>query len=205
MIEVRIHGRGGQGAVIAGKILACALFREGQWVQSFPAFGVERRGAPVAAFTRFDQDKILIRNNIYHPDHVVVLDPTLIAAADVTAGLAPGGWIVINSPAGPEQFAGLGRFRIATLDATAIALDNHLGSRSAPIVNTAILGGFARATGLVGLDSVLAAIAEQVPIKPDENAAAARAAYGGTHLADLEAEKDPDRLGSRRATRVIHD
>ena len=184
MIEVRIHGRGGQGAVIAGKLLACALFKEGQWVQSFPAFGVERRGAPVAAFTRFDRDQIFIRNNIYEPDHVVVLDPTLIGVADVTAGLRPGGWVVINSSAPPESFDKLAGFRVATVDATAIALDNRLGSRSAPIVNTAILGAFARATGLVDLESVLAAIADEVPVKPDENAAAARTAFTATRLPD---------------------
>ncbi len=182
MIEVRIHGRGGQGAVIAGKLLACALFKEGQWVQSFPAFGVERRGAPVAAFTRFDRDKILIRNNIYEPDHVVVLDPTLIGVADVTSGLRPDGWIVVNSAAPPSSFASLGGYRVATVDATTIALDNRLGNRSAPIVNTAILGGFARATGLVDLDSVLAAIEEEVPVKPAENVAAARAAFAATQL-----------------------
>ncbi|MDP8254205.1 MAG: 2-oxoacid:acceptor oxidoreductase family protein [Candidatus Alcyoniella australis] len=182
MIEVRFHGRGGQGAVIAGKILACALFKEGMWVQSFPAFGVERRGAPVAAFTRFDRDKILIRNNIYEPNHIVVLDPTLLQVANVTAGLHKGGWILINSPEPPESFSGLDDFKLATVDAQSIALRFHLGSRSSPIVNTSILGGFAKATGLVGIDSVVEAIVEEVPIKPDNNAEAARVAYEATVL-----------------------
>lgn len=182
MVEIRIHGRGGQGAVIAGKLLACALFKQGKWVQSFPAFGVERRGAPVAAFTRFADEKILIRNNIYEPEHIVVLDPTLLAVANVTAGLAPGGWIVINNSAAPDRVPGLDAFRVATVDAAAIALDHGLGSRSAPIVNTAILGGFARATGLVDIEAIVEAIAEEVPTKPERNAAAARAAYDSTRL-----------------------
>jgi len=182
MIEVRFHGRGGQGAVIAGKILACALFKEGKWVQSFPAFGVERRGAPVAAFTRFAEDQIFIRNNIYEPEHIVVLDPTLIQAANVTAGLNKGGWILINSPDPPSSFEELTDFRVATVDAASIAMEHRLGSRSSPIVNTAILGGFAKATGLVDIESVVQAITEEVPLKPEGNAQAAREAYEATNL-----------------------
>lgn len=182
MIEIRFHGRGGQGAVIAGKVLACALFKEGNWVQSFPAFGVERRGAPVAAFTRFAAEKILIRNNIYEPEHIVVLDPTLIQAADVTGGLKKGGWVLVNSVEPPSHFKALKGFRVATVDAAAIAVKHRLGSRAAPIVNTAILGGFARATGLVKIDSVLEAITEEIPIKPEGNAEAAREAFDTTVL-----------------------
>jgi len=99
MIEIRIHGRGGQGAVIASEVLAMAAFREGKHVTSFPAFGVERRGAPVAAFTRIDDRPIRLKCEIYAPDHVVVLDPSLLQVVDVTAGLKPGGWILVNSPA----------------------------------------------------------------------------------------------------------
>jgi 2-oxoacid:acceptor oxidoreductase gamma subunit (pyruvate/2-ketoisovalerate family) len=184
MIEVRIHGRGGQGAVVAGKILACALFKEGKWVQSFPAFGVERRGAPVAAFTRFDKEKILVRNNIYEPEHVVVLDPTLLSVANVTDGLKKDGWILINARDGIGDKDGdeYGDYRVATVDANAIAIEHRLGSRSAPIVNTSILGGFARATGLVGIESIVQAIREEVPFMPDENAQAARDAYNATVL-----------------------
>ena len=91
MREIRFHGRGGQGAVIASKILAEAFFREGKYVQSFPAFGAERRGAPVAAFTRVDENPIRIRTQIYAPDTVVVLDPSLLESADITSGLKPKG------------------------------------------------------------------------------------------------------------------
>ncbi|MCK4231645.1 2-oxoacid:acceptor oxidoreductase family protein, partial [candidate division WOR-3 bacterium] len=91
MLEIRFHGRGGQGTVVASKVLAFAVAREGRFVQTFPEYGVERRGAPVVAFTRIDDQKIYIRSKIYEPDHLLVLDPTLIGAIDVTEGLKPGG------------------------------------------------------------------------------------------------------------------
>jgi len=181
MIEIRFHGRGGQGAVIASKILAVAFFTEGKYVQSFPKFGVERRGAPVEAFLRVDQDKILIRNNIYTPDHIIVLDPTLIDVIDVTAGLAKGGWILINSHFPPDHFTSLQNdYKVACVNASEVAIKHRLGARSAPIVNTAILGAFAKATGMVKLDSVVSAIMDEVPIKPDANAEAAREAFETT-------------------------
>jgi len=177
MRELRIHGRGGQGAVIASKVLAAALFRDGRSVQSFPAFGVERRGAPVTAFLRFADTSIRLRCEITEPDDLIVLDPTLVEAVNVTTGLKTGGLVLINSPHAPQTYTDLvSRFRVATVDANAIARDNKLGSRTQPIVNTAILGAFAAATGLVQLDSVCAAIAGEVPIQTEANTAAARQA-----------------------------
>lgn len=191
MIEIRIHGRGGQGAVIASKVLAMAVFREGKWVQSFPAFGVERRGAPVTAFTRIDDQPIDLRCQIYEPDFLIVLDPTLMAAVRITEGLKPGGLILINSERKPEEFRRLGPYRIATVDANAIALAHGLGSPAQPIVNTAILGAFARATGLVKLESVVGAVEESVPLDPEANVAATRDAYERVDLGNsrLSAEK----------------
>ncbi len=177
MIEIRFHGRGGQGAVVASKVLAVAFFHESLYVQSFPAFGVERRGAPVMAFLRVDRQRIHLRINIYEPDHIIVLDPTLIGAIDVTSGLKPNGWIVINSHQPPEVFSSLKGFRTAAVDATSIAIRNGLGSRTSPIVNTAILGAFSKVTGLVGIDSIALAIREELSGKKDENAKAAREAY----------------------------
>jgi len=135
MYEVRFHGRGGQGAVTAANILAIAAVKQGFYAQSFPYFGVERRGAPVQAFTRIDDKKIDIRMNVYNPDAVVVLDPSLMDVIDVTEGLKEGGIIVINTSKNPEDFK-LGDFKIATVDATKIALEHKLGSMAAPIVNT---------------------------------------------------------------------
>ncbi len=177
MRELRIHGRGGQGTVIASKLLAVALFREGYWVQSFPAFGVERRGAPVTAFLRFDDRPILLRCEITYPDDLIVLDPTLIEAIDVTAGLKDGGTILINSARPPESYESLlARFRVATVDASGIAVRHGLGAPTLPIVNTAIAGAFAAEFGLVGLEAVADAIREEVPAKHDANIAAAREA-----------------------------
>lgn len=188
MIEIRFHGRGGQGAVVASEILADAAFREGKYVQAFPMFGVERRGAPVTAFTRVDDKPIRIKFFIYNPDYVVVLDPTLVGQVDVTAGCGvPSSYkeemgrkamILVNTSMKPSEIDLKGPFTIATVDATSIAVAHGLGSRLAPIVNTAILGAFARATGEVKLDLLLNAIKEGVPAKHEENAQAAQDAYG---------------------------
>lgn len=177
MVEIRFHGRGGQGAVIASKILAAALFKEGKYAQAFPAFGAERRGAPVMAFTRFDKKTITRRSQVYEPDHIVVLDEPILEVVDVTAGLKAGGWILINSPRPSSAFPKLVKFRVATVDANHIAQENGLGTATAPVVNTVILGAFARVTGLVGLKAIIEGIKENVPTKPEANVAAAKAAY----------------------------
>lgn len=184
MIEIRTHGRGGQGAVVASKVLATALFKEGRFVQAFPAFGVERRGAPVVAFTRFDDSPIRLRCEIYEPDHLIVLDQALTETIDITSGLKNGGWIIINTNSNPEDFQYGKNFRLAVVDANDIAWRHRLGSRAAPIVNTAILGAFAKATGLVSLDAVIEAILESVPLKPEENKLAAVDAFNETRLGD---------------------
>ena len=177
MIEIRIHSRGGQGGVIAGKILAVAAFKEGKYVQTFPSFGVERRAAPVLTFVRVDDHPIRIRNQVYQPDHVVVMDASLLASADVTAGLKEGGWILVNSSKDIHSFSFPNKFRIATVDASAIALKNKLGTVTQPIVNTAILGAISKVLQIAGIESVVEAIREEVPSKPEANEQAARDAY----------------------------
>jgi len=187
MFEIRFHGRGGQGSVIASEILAKAVAMEGKDVQSFPFFGVERRGAPVMAFTRVDDKPIRVKTGIYEPDCVVVLDASLLTSLNVAAGLKKGGTILVNSERKPEEMGLAFQGRIATVDATGIALRHGLGSRTAPIMNTAILGALVRVTGLVGLESMTAAIAETVPTKPEENAAAAREAYNSVVVKEVAA------------------
>jgi 2-oxoisovalerate/pyruvate ferredoxin oxidoreductase gamma subunit len=177
MIEIRMHGRGGQGAVIACKILANALYKEGKFAQSFPAFGVERRGAPVMAFTRIDDKPIHLRTEIYEPDHLIVLDATLLKTIDITRGLKAGGIILINSSLPAESFHLPAVYNVATVDASSIAAKHGLGSRSTPIVNTAILGAFSRLTHIVGIEAVEEAIAESVPVKSEENIQATHEAY----------------------------
>src|SRR4030043_2109640 len=177
MIEIRIHGRGGQGAVIASEVLAAAFFKEGKYVQAFPAFGVERRGAPVAAFTRVDDQPIRIRHNIYEPDHIIVLDPTLMESTQVDSGLKENGWIILNTDRPPKTFGRFSKFRVATVDANRIAVEYKLGSPTAPIVNTAILGAFSKITGMVAVDALVEAMKEFVPSNKAGNAAAIKEAH----------------------------
>ena len=151
MYEIRIHGRGGQGAVIAAKILAKAIVEEGKVARAIPAFGFERRGAPVAAFLRFDDKPIRQATNIYHPDCVICLDPTLGRAVDIFEGMNPEGiWIQatkksLNQLEVPPSISKIGLF-----DAVGLALEIF----GRPITNTIMLGVFARTTGLVKLDSL---------------------------------------------------
>ena len=177
MIEIRFHGRGGQGTVVASKVLADAAAKEGSFVQAYPEFGVERRGAPVFAFIRIDDKPIYDKSRIYAPDHVVVVDPTLVEAIDVTDGLKDGGWIIINSDKKPAEFKFPSKFKVAAINATEIAVRNKLGTLAAPIVNTAIVGAVIKIMGLTKLESLVAAIREGIPIKPEENIQAAREAY----------------------------
>lgn len=177
MLEIRFHGRGGQGTVVATILMSKAFFRAGYEVQSFPFFGVERRGAPVEAYLRLDKGKILLRTNVYTPDHVVVLDKTLLASIDVARGLKPGGSILINSPEPPPNASAYSPFRLAYVDASRIALNNQIGSRTHPIVNTSMMGAVARVLEMPPMDDIIAAIREEVPGNAEHNVTAAREAY----------------------------
>jgi len=180
MLEIRIHGRGGQGAVTAAEMLSVAAFREDRHAQAFPSFGSERTGAPVVSFCRIDEKPIRSREPISEPDALIIQDPTLLHQVDVFSGLRPDGYILINSSLGLEEM-GLGdladRFRIErmlTVPATELAR-KYLGR---PMPNAVLLGGFAGLSGLISIDSVEAAIRERFSGKVGEgNCAAARAAY----------------------------
>lgn len=174
MIEIRFHGRGGQGAVTAARLLAEAAFLEGKYCQAFPFFGAERRGAPVVAFARIDDKPIRVRTQVYEPNHVVVLDPTVLEAVNVVAGLKRGGLAVINAKKIPEELKGA---KVALIDATAIAIET-LG---VPITNTAMLGALAKTTGVVSLDSVIKAVEKRFKGKlAEKNVTAAKAAHDRT-------------------------
>ncbi len=177
MIEIRFHGRGGQGAVVASKVLADAAFREDNDVQAFPYFGVERRGAPVTAFTKIDDKNIRNKAMIYQPDYVIILEASLISAVNVTEGLKENGLVLVNTKDDPDDMAKrLGVKRAACIDATQVAIDNKLGSKFQPIVNTAIVGAFAKVSGVVKKESVVDAILT-LPRYAERNAQAARDAY----------------------------
>ena len=158
--EIRIHGRGGQGGVTAAELIARAAYKEGKWVQAFPYFGAERRGAPVRAFARISTEPILVRSQIYNPDYVLVLDESLLEVANVTEGLKKDGIIVINTRKEPSEID-LHGYRIATVDATGIALELELLVAGLPVVNTAMVGAFAAATGEIKIESVVEAIKEE--------------------------------------------
>jgi 2-oxoacid:acceptor oxidoreductase gamma subunit (pyruvate/2-ketoisovalerate family) len=170
-LELRIHGRGGQGAQVACQILADGFFRAGAWVQAFAAYGGERRGAPVTASLRVDEAPIRLRCDVERPGHLVVLDPTLLAglAADL-AGLD--GLVLVNSRSAPcGWFAG--GARTVVVDAGAIADRVGLG----PIVATAMAGAFAGATALLSLEDLAAAVEAGSPAKKRENVEAAVLGY----------------------------
>ena len=174
MEQIRIHGRGGQGSVTLAHLIAEAAFEQGDWAQAFPAFGVERRGAPVEAFARIDAEKITDRSQVNEPTYVLVQDPTLVDIVDVAEGLIEGGTVVVNSTADPAELSIPTDERIVTVDATGIARE-HLGR---PIMNTSLLGAFAGATGVLEIDSI-----ESVTVSTfggdigRKNAAAADAAF----------------------------
>jgi len=159
VLEIRFHGRGGQGAVVGCEILAKALLHEGKYVQYSPDFGTERRGAPVRAFLRVDDKQIYRRDQIHNPDCIVVFDPSL-ETKDVISDLKPESWLIINSPKDPSEFGELGPFRVATVNASEIALKHKIGTEAAPIVNTVMLGAIARILGF-SLDSLAEAMEEK--------------------------------------------
>lgn len=152
MIEVRFHGRGGQGAVTSCELMAQAAIAEGRYAQAFPSFGPERRGAPLQAFLRISDEPIRLREKIYEPDVVVVLDPALLATGNVKQGLKPGGTLVANSSKPLSEVRGECGFngRTAVVDATKIA-EEELG---VPITNTTMLGALLKAAGLVKIESL---------------------------------------------------
>jgi pyruvate ferredoxin oxidoreductase gamma subunit/2-oxoisovalerate ferredoxin oxidoreductase gamma subunit len=179
MLEIRFHGRGGQGTVVATILMSKAFFRAGFQVQSFPFFGVERRGPPWSV-PEADRQKILLRTNVYNPDHVVVLDKTLLAVSTSPGASSPGGRFS-STPHPPGPCRGLSKFRLAWVDASRIAMANRIGSRTHPIVNTFHDGGSGAGPRMPPLDDVVAAIRDEVPGDAERNVTAAREAYEAVH------------------------
>jgi pyruvate ferredoxin oxidoreductase gamma subunit len=181
LIEIRWHGRGGQGAVTSAELVAQAAISEGKYAQAFPSFGPERRGAPVQAFVRIDrQEPIRIRAEIAQPDIVVVLDPGLLGIVNVAAGLKEGGTIVINTK---KSFQDIGselkiKGRLAKVDATTIARET-LGI---PITNTTMVGALIKATGVVELESLVEPLNRRFGRLAERNINAMRRAYKETEV-----------------------
>jgi pyruvate ferredoxin oxidoreductase gamma subunit len=159
MIEIRIHGRGGQGNVAAAELLAIAAFKDGKFAQAFPSFGAERMGAPVQAFVRIDDKKIRIREEVRQPGYLIIQDHSVIGSIPVLDGLTPDGLVLINANLKAEEFDLKTTARIEVIPATEIALE-IIGR---PIPNAIMIGAFSSITGLVSLEAVQEAIMEKFP------------------------------------------
>ena len=192
MLQIRLHGRGGQGVVTAAEMLSLAAFEQGRHAQAFPSFGSERTGAPVVAFCRIADTEIRLREPVLQPDVLIVQDPTLLHQVDVFQGLREDGYVLINSKRGFEEL-GVGEVarkfraeRLATVPATEIAM-RHLGR---PLPNAVLLGGFAALSQLVTLEAVQHAIRHTFSGKvaaANEAAAAEAFEYVTRELQELKA------------------
>lgn len=179
MHEIRWHGRGGQGAVTSAKILADAAYRCGfLGVTSQPSFGAERRGAPITASTRLDDRPIRVLSQVTEPDIVIVLDDSLLGVANATAGMRPGGMLVVNTTKEASALGVGDGVRVVTSDVTGAAQSVGLIVGGQPMVSTAILGAVARATGLITMEAVEAAVGKAFRgSAAAKNIEAARIAY----------------------------
>lgn len=180
MKEIRVHGRGGQGVVLASEIFVAALIEEGKYAASFPFFGFERRGAPIVAFIRFDDKPIRQKDQIYAPDCVVVMDPTLLNAVNTYQGIKAGGTAILNEGRDIEAID-LPREidRVGLVDATAICLD----LLKAFIPNIAMAGALCRTTGWVSLEALVSALKEYLPSGiRNPNVEVLRRAYAETRV-----------------------
>lgn len=180
MFQIRIHGRGGQGVVSGAEMLSVAAFLEGKHAQAVPSFGSERMGAPVVSFCRIDDKEIRLREPVLEPDALIVQDPTLFSAIDVFNGLAPNGYVLINTGRSVEDLGiteavkDLPLQHVCCVPATELAL-KHV---KRPVPNAALLGAMAAATGVIQMDAVIEAITKKFPGPVGEaNIAAANAAY----------------------------
>lgn len=174
MIEIRLHGRGGQGAVLAAELMVVAAFEDGKYGQAFPAFGGERRGAPVQAFVRLDAKPVRVRYRVNQPDHVIILDHTLTNMVDVLGGLKPGGLALIDSEKSPADLQWSIDAPVYAVPATRIALEVF----DQPFVNPAMLGAWAAATGEVSLEAISNAFQHRFPGSLGEkNSRAAQMGY----------------------------
>jgi 2-oxoacid:acceptor oxidoreductase gamma subunit (pyruvate/2-ketoisovalerate family) len=184
MYEIIWHGRGGQGAITAAKIVAQAAYIQGyQGVTATPSFGAERRGVPVSASTRISSEPIRVISQVEKPDAVVVLDYTLLKYQEVTSGLQRGGWLVVNSNQNPKELVTRNDINIATADATRVCQKLGLVIAGLTVVNTAMLGAFIRAIEVVDMANIRRIIRERFPSKVAEiNLAAIEETYDITKL-----------------------
>ncbi len=181
IFEFRLHGRGGQGIVVAASIFTEAVFLDGFYARAFSLFGAERRGAPVTAFIRISRDRLMPRSRIYQPDYVVVYDSSLAVETSV-AGLKEGGTLLINAGESEDgnQFISAARknnYNIYAVDATKIAWKHKLAIGSFPMVNTVMLGAMASLSGFASLESLIDSIKKRVTARIEANISAVSEGY----------------------------
>ncbi|MCX7944924.1 MAG: 2-oxoacid:acceptor oxidoreductase family protein [Deltaproteobacteria bacterium] len=182
MLEIRFHGRGGQGAVTSVELFAISAIAEGKYAQGFPSFGPERRGAPVVAFLRISDKPVKIRSKIYNPDVVVILDPSLVDVANPTFGLKKGGIIVLNTAKSHSDLGGAFKgYKVAIVDAYKIAME-EMGVN---IVNTTMLGSLIKATDVIRLKSIEEPVRERFGRLAEKNISALKRAYKETIIKEL--------------------
>jgi 2-oxoacid:acceptor oxidoreductase gamma subunit (pyruvate/2-ketoisovalerate family) len=182
MIEIKFRGRGGQGAVVASEILGRTFFLEGKYPQSFSVFGGERRGAPVLGFLRVDEEPILLKCLIYHPDQMIIFDFSLVDEGDIFRELKPDGTILINTHQDINFFRGLREYKLGLIDAGPIARNLGLGAA----LNTVMLGAYVRLTHGIQMKTLSEAVMAMAPTKKEENVEAAQKGYEGVKIYDLE-------------------
>lgn len=178
MIEIRFHGRGGQGAVTSAELTALAAIEQGKYAQAFPSFGPERRGAPVMAFVRVSDTPIRTREKVYEPDIVVVLDPSLLQIVNVEAGLKSSGMVILNTKKSVDEVrrdTGI-RSRLALVDASRIAME----TMRVPITNTTMLGALLKASNLIAMDALQAPIQHRFGPIAEKNMKACMRAFEET-------------------------
>ena len=182
MIEIKFRGRGGQGAVVASEILGRAFFLEGKYPQSFSVFGGERRGAPVLGFLRVDEEPILLKCQIYHPDQMIIFDFSLVDEGEILRELKPGGILLINTHQEIDFFRRLQAYKLGLIDAGPIARNLGLGTA----FNTVMLGAYARLTRAIQMKTLSEAVMAMAPTKKDKNVEAAQEGYEGVKIYDPE-------------------
>jgi pyruvate ferredoxin oxidoreductase gamma subunit len=184
MVEIRFHGRVGQGAVTSAELTALAAIEQGKYAQAFPSFGPERRGAPVMAFVRVSETPIRTREKIYTPDIVIVLDPSLLSIVDVSAGLKADGLVILNtkkSAAEIRQETGI-KARLALVDASTIAME----VMRIPITNTTMLGALIKASQILPLDALRPPVHQRFGPIAEKNLKACMRAFEETQVEEMD-------------------
>ncbi|MGD2127042.1 MAG: 2-oxoacid:acceptor oxidoreductase family protein [Desulfobacteraceae bacterium] len=190
MHEIKFHGRGGQGVVMASQMLGLAFFRAGMHPQCYSLFGGERRGAPVVSFLRVDKEKVLLKCEIKHPNELLCFDESLLNPGELRALMRQGSRILVSTDKTIKAFQELSGFDLGLVDATAIAAKLGLGH----VINSTVLGAYCRLTGRPPLDDVIDAVEEMVPANKEKNVEAVRQGY-----ANLSLQKPRQRAPSGRA------